>query len=117
MLNAFRRHASVHVLIHLDHATPKDEDRIRQALAGGVDSVMVDGSELSLKENIAWTAKMVRMAHSVGVSVEGELGRLTGEEDGSVIDARESKMTDPVEAMSFVANTAVSVCSHYRTPT
>jgi fructose/tagatose bisphosphate aldolase len=83
LLNAFRRHSSEMVLIHLDHASPKHEEAVYQASAGGVDSIMVDGSEFKLPENIAWTAKMVRIAHECGVSVEGELGRLTGEEVGT----------------------------------
>jgi fructose/tagatose bisphosphate aldolase len=45
---------------------------------------MVDGSALSLEDNITWTRKMVKIAHEAGVAVEAELGRLAGEEVGIV---------------------------------
>ena len=46
---------------------------------------MVDGSALSLEDNIRWTRKMVKIAHEAGVVVEAELGRLAGEEVGNDI--------------------------------
>jgi fructose-bisphosphate aldolase, class II len=73
------------VAIHLDHIT--DEKHLLMALemktSDGrplLDSVMVDGSEHPLEENIRWTAKMASYAHRRGVVVEAELGRLAGEE-------------------------------------
>lgn len=71
--------------IHLDHVT--DEKHLLKALemttSDGrplLDSVMVDGSEHSLEQNIQWTARMASYAHQRGVVVEAELGRLAGEE-------------------------------------
>lgn len=85
MLAAYRHSATVPVAIHLDHIT--EERHLLMALEmktpdGKVllDSVMVDGSEYPLEENILWTRKMAAMAHAHGVVVEAELGRLAGEE-------------------------------------
>ena len=42
---------------------------------------MIDGSHLPFEENIRLTKQVVEYAHSKGVVVEGELGRLAGVED------------------------------------
>lgn len=74
-----------------------------------VDSVMCDGSALPYEENVAWTAKMTRLAHSKGVPVEAELGRLAGEEDGLSVAEKEAKMTEPAQVPNFVARTGVDL--------
>jgi fructose/tagatose bisphosphate aldolase len=91
LLAAYRQSSSVPVAIHLDHIT--DERHLYEALEmkttdGKIllDSVMVDGSALSLEENILWTKKMASYAHGKGVVVEAELGRLAGEEVGLILD-------------------------------
>ena len=68
---------------------------------------MIDGSHLSLEDNIALTAKVVESAHDVGVSVEAELGRLGGIEDNIKVDEKDAMYTDPEEAKRFVAETGV----------
>lgn len=47
------------------------------------------------------------MAHAVGVSVEGELGRLVGTEDEISVDERDAFFTDPQEAVVFVRETGI----------
>jgi fructose-bisphosphate aldolase class II len=79
-----------HVRLHLDHIPVIDEDQqrvdylslIREAIAVGYDSVMIDGSRLSLAENIAATRQVVEVAHPTGVPVEAELGAVMGHEAG-----------------------------------
>jgi len=87
----FRKHANTdHVRMHLDHVPVIDEDAlrvdyldvVRQALAVGYDSVMVDGSRLPLEENIAATRAVAELAHAAKVPCEGELGAVLGHEDG-----------------------------------
>jgi len=76
--------------LHLDHVPVIDEDGqrvdylsiIREALALGYESVMVDGSRLSLEENIAATRAVAELAHAAGVPCEGELGAVFGHEAG-----------------------------------
>ncbi len=62
--------------LHLDHCD--DMDRCLKAVDVGYDSVMYDGSHLSLEENIANTKKVAEYAHKKGVVVEAEIGRIRG---------------------------------------
>lgn len=107
MLCSFRKYATVPVGVHLDHST-REED-VRLALDCGVDSIMVDGSHLPLHENIAFTKRMVQLAHARGVVVEAELGRLAGEEDGLSVSEKEAKMTDPDKVEYFLTETQVDL--------
>ncbi len=104
-----------YVHMHLDHVPVIDEDNlevdflpiIKQALDLGYQSVMVDGSRLSLDENIKATRQVVEMAHSVGVPVEAELGAVLGHEAGPLPPYEElfesgRGFTDVEEAKRFV---------------
>ncbi|HBT46917.1 MAG TPA: fructose-1,6-bisphosphate aldolase, class II [Peptococcaceae bacterium] len=95
----------VPVVLHLDHGT--DRNQVWQALRAGFTSVMVDGSPLPLEENISLTRQVVEVARAMGVSVEGELGRIGGTEDHVRVAGREATLTDPEEARRFVAETGV----------
>ena len=95
--------AKIPVSLHLDHGT--DFNLIVNCLRNGWTSIMIDGSHAPLKENIAITKEVVKMAHAVGVSVEAELGRLGGIEDNISVDERDARLTDPDEAEQFVNET------------
>ncbi|MEK7292169.1 MAG: class II fructose-bisphosphate aldolase [Actinomycetota bacterium] len=110
------------VCVHQDHGN--DVATCLSAIRWGYTSVMMDASLLadaktpaSYEYNVDVTRRVAEMAHAVGVSVEGELGCLgsletgTGEaEDGhgaqDVLD-RHQLLTDPAQAMEFVAATSV----------
>ena len=77
---------------------------------------MFDGSQLPLEENIRITRKVVEVAHAVGVSVEGELGRLRGTEDEINVSEREAFFTDPEEAVTFVQGTGIDALAHLSAP-
>jgi len=82
-------------------------------LAAGIKSIMADGSHLSYAENVAFTCDMAELIHAHGGTLEAELGRLTGTEDGLLVPEYESKLTDPQQAAAFVAATgidALAVC-------
>ena len=108
--------------MHQDHGN--DEATCLSAIRHGFTSVMMDGSlEADAKTpadydyNVAITARVARMAHAVGASVEGELGVLgsleTGEaeaEDGHGAQgalSHDQLLTDPDQAVDFVARTKV----------
>jgi len=97
--------ASVPVSLHLDHGT--DFNQVIKCLRAGFSSVMFDGSKLPLKDNVAITKKVVEIAHPIGVSVEGELGKIGGVEDHVSVSALQATMTDPQEALEFVNQTGV----------
>ena len=107
--------------LHLDHIPVIDEDGlqveyefvIKQALQIGYQSVMIDGSRLSLAENIKATKKVVDMAHAAGIPVEGELGAVLGHEHGTLPPYNElfssgKGFTDSKEAERFVKETNVN---------
>jgi 6-phospho-5-dehydro-2-deoxy-D-gluconate aldolase len=71
---------TVPVIIHLDHST--SVENCRHAIDVGYDSIMYDGSKLSIDSNIAYTKQVVDYAHQGDVLVEGEVGGVGGTEDG-----------------------------------
>ncbi len=91
--------------LHLDHAT---EAEVTQAIGLGVTSVMFDGGNLPLDENIRVTQKLVGLAHSVGVSVEAELGQVPRADKTGHVDEL-TEMTRPDDAAKFVAATGIDV--------
>lgn len=97
--------ATVPVALHLDHS--KSFEDCAAAINAGYSSVMLDGSSLPFEENIALTKKVVDLAHPLGITVEGELGRLVGEEGDLVVKGPEAAQTDPAEAKEFVERTGV----------
>lgn len=99
------RLAKVPVTLHLDHGT--DFDQVMLCIRNGFSSVMIDGSRFALEENIAYTKKVVEIAHAVGVSVEAELGKIGGTEDHITVSERDATFTDPEEARRFVEETGV----------
>lgn len=97
--------ATVPVALHLDHSRSFED--CAAAINAGYSSVMLDGSSLPFEENIALTKKVVDLAHPLGITVEGELGRLVGEEGDLVVKGPEAAQTDPAEAKEFVERTGV----------
>jgi fructose-bisphosphate aldolase class II len=91
--------ASIPIVAHLDHGYSFEECKI--AIDSGFTSIMYDGSRKSLNENIDETAKICEMAHSAGVSCEGEIG-FVGYSGGD-----SSSGTDPEEASVFAKDTKV----------
>ncbi len=77
---AAARAARVDVAVHLDHGLTGE--CIREAIDLGFTSVMFDGSHLPLAENIAMTKQYVALAHTRGVNVEAEIGRVGRTERG-----------------------------------
>ena len=69
--------------------------------------IMIDGSGLPFEENIALTKKVVDLAHPLGITVEGELGRLVGEEGDLKVLGPEAAQTVPEEAKEFVERTGI----------
>jgi len=97
--------ASVPVALHLDHGTTYNT--IISCIVNGWTSVMIDGSHHPLDGNIAVTKEIVKVAHACGVSVEAELGRLSGVEDNISVEEKDSIYTNPAEAVKFVEETGV----------
>ncbi|MCK4858895.1 MAG: class II fructose-bisphosphate aldolase, partial [candidate division Zixibacteria bacterium] len=88
--------APVPVAMHLDHG--KDLKVIKAAINAGYTSIMIDASTLPFKENVAKTKKVVNWAHEKGISVEAEIGAISGVEDLVSVSEKEAFFTDPKEA-------------------
>ncbi|HIR93056.1 MAG TPA: class II fructose-bisphosphate aldolase [Candidatus Egerieimonas intestinavium] len=97
--------ATVPVALHLDHCRTYEE--CVEAIQAGYSSVMIDGSSLPFEENVALTKKVVDYAHTLGITVEGELGKLVGEEGDLIVKGPDAAQTDPEEAREFVKRTGV----------
>jgi len=95
--------ASVAVVVHIDHG--KSFDCLLKSLRNGVSSVMFDGSTLPYEDNVKKTAEIVRIAHSMGATVEGELGYVGRGDDFNPGDT--SFYTKPEQAADFVERTGV----------
>lgn len=101
--------------LHLDHVPVIDEDNlhvdylsvIKEAIDLGYQSVMIDGSRLSLEDNIEATRQVADLAHAAGIPCEAELGAVLGHEAGPPPPYEElfssgKGFTDVEEARRFV---------------
>lgn len=95
--------AKVPVVVHYDHGLTFE--KCMEALKLGFTSVMYDGSAGEYNQNLADTAEVVRIAHAMGASVEGEIGHVgeADSNDGALTDM----YTTPEEAVAFVKATGV----------
>lgn len=106
-LRAMADAARVGVVVQLDHAT--DAALIDAAVTAGVDAVLADGSALSFADNVAFVAA-VRRSIPAHVSLEAELGALTGDEDRALAAAVDTRtFTDPADAARFVDETGADL--------
>ena len=119
---AVEAYPHIPIVMHQDHGASTAV--CVNAIRSGFSSVMMDGSLLedaktpsSYDYNVDVTRKVVDIAHSVGVSVEGELGCLGSlesgmgeQEDGQGAEGKldhSQLLTDPEEAADFVKKTGV----------
>lgn len=94
---------TVPVALHVDHGA--SFECCKAAIDAGFTSVMIDASHHPLEQNIEIVKQVVEYAHPRGVSVEAELGRVAGQEDGAV--AAESMYAVPEECVELVKKTEV----------
>ena len=103
MIEAALEEHDIPVVLHLDHGP--DFETCKMCIDNGFTSVMIDGSKYDFEENVALTKKVVDYAHSHGVVVEAELGKLAGIEDDVNVSASDAMYTDPDQAKEFVERT------------
>ena len=100
---AIEEHPEIPIAIHLDHGP--DFETAKMCIDNGFTSVMIDGSKYDFEKNIELTKQVVEYAHSKGVVVEAELGKLAGIEDDVNVSASDAMYTDPDQAKEFVERT------------
>ena len=100
--------APIPVCLHLDHCT--EVDYCKQCTDFGYTSIMIDASKQSYEENIRQTKEVVDYCHSVGnISVEGELGTVSGVEDQIRVAEDEATLANPEKAVEFVEQTGLDL--------
>jgi ketose-bisphosphate aldolase len=88
------------VALHLDHGS--SYELAARCIDKGYTSVMIDGSKMSFADNCTITRRVVELAHSAGVSVEGELGHV-----GQNSEPTAQFLTEANDAARFVSETDV----------
>jgi tagatose 1,6-diphosphate aldolase GatY/KbaY len=100
--------APVPVCLHLDHCT--EIDYCKKCADAGYTNIMIDASKQPFEENIRQTKEVVDYCHSVGnISVEGELGTVSGVEDQVKVAEDEAQLANPKQAVEFVERTGVDI--------
>ena len=92
------------VALHLDHGSSFES--CIQAIELGFSSVMIDGSKLPFDANVALAKQVADYAHQYDVSVEAELGVLSGIEDENTKSSK-SSYTNPDDVVNFVNATNI----------
>ena len=100
--------ASVPVCLHIDHCT--EVEYCKQCADAGYTNIMIDASKQSYEENIRQTKEVVDYCHALGnISVEGELGTVSGVEDQIKVVENEAALANPTQAVEFVERTGVDI--------
>lgn len=110
MIAAVEENPDIPTSMHLDHGNSLET--AKKAISLGFSSVMIDGSLMEdgktpsdYDYNVKVTKSVVEYAHQFGVTVEGEIGRLGGIEDG--VGSGSVHITDPQQAKKFVDDTGL----------
>jgi tagatose 1,6-diphosphate aldolase GatY/KbaY len=100
--------APIPICLHLDHC--REVDFCKLCADSGWTNIMIDASREPFAENIRLTKEVVDYVHSVGdITVEGELGTVSGVEDQIKVAEDESQLCDPEQALQFVKETGVDL--------
>jgi fructose-bisphosphate aldolase class II len=103
LVKAAEEDSGLNIALHLDHG--EDFEICKSCVDGGFTSVMIDASRFAFEENIKLTKQVVEYAHSKGIVVEAELGKLAGIEDSVNVSAADAKYTNPEQAAEFIKKT------------
>lgn len=100
--------APIPICLHLDHCS--DVEFCKTCADAGYTNIMIDASKQDFEENIRQTKEICDYCHGIGaISVEGELGTVSGIEDQVKVAEDEAQLCDPEQAMAFVDRTGVDI--------
>ena len=105
LVESIRAKADFPVFHHLDHST--DVDLCLDAIEAGYDSIMIDGSALSLDENIEMVAQVIQGARKENILVEAEIGRIQGQGVESSVSDDEEYLAEVEDVVNLAENTGV----------
>ena len=96
------------ICLHLDHCT--DVEYCKTCADAGYTNIMIDASKQDFKNNIRQTREVSDYCHGIGgISVEGELGTVSGVEDQIKVAQDEAALCDPEQALEFVEETKIDI--------
>ncbi|MBM3127507.1 MAG: class II fructose-bisphosphate aldolase [Chloroflexi bacterium] len=111
MVAAFRalaESAPIPICLHLDHCT--DVDYCKKCADAGYTNIMIDASKFPFEENVRMSKEVVDYCHKVGdISVEAELGTVSGVEDQIKVVEDEAQLANPQQSVEFVERTGVDL--------
>ena len=100
--------APIPICLHLDHCNEVEFCKV--CADAGYTNIMIDASKQEFSKNIRQTREVVAYCHALGnISVEGELGTVSGVEDQVRVAADEAELCDPEQAMAFVEQTGIDI--------
>ncbi len=100
--------APIPICLHLDHCT--EVEHCKKCADAGYTNIMIDASKQPYEENIRQTKEVVDYCHKVGkISVEGELGTVSGVEDQIKVAEDETQLANPKQAVEFVERTGLDI--------
>ena len=100
--------APIPICLHLDHCT--DVEYCKECADAGYTNIMIDASKQVFQENIKQTKEVCDYCHNIGgISVEGELGTVSGIEDQVKVAEDEAALCDPEQALKFVNQTGIDI--------
>jgi tagatose 1,6-diphosphate aldolase GatY/KbaY len=100
--------APIPICLHLDHCT--EVDYCKACADSGYTNIMIDASKQTFEENIRQTREVVDYCHSVGnISVEGELGTVSGVEDQIKVSEDETQLANPEQVVDYVERSGVDI--------
>ena len=116
LVNIYRSQTGLPIILNLDHG--KNFESCKRAVEAGFDYVHIDTSKLPLEENIAIAKEVVKLAHSRGVMVEGEMDHIEGSsEDHTKEDPEKFQQmgmySDPQKAYDFVKATGIDTFASF----
>jgi len=108
LYRAYASAAPVPICLHLDHCT--DIDYCKKCADAGYTNIMIDASKQTFDENVRQTKEIVDYCHNLGdITVEGELGTVSGVEDQIKVTEDEAQLANPEQALEFVERTGLDL--------
>jgi fructose-bisphosphate aldolase class II len=108
VFRALANEVSIPVCLHLDHCT--DVDFCKKCADLGYTNIMFDGSHYDFDENIRLTRQVSDYCHKIGdITVEGELGTVSGVEDQIKVATDAAQLCDPEKSSEFVERSGIDL--------
>jgi len=108
--NVLRQKSGVPIFLNLDHG--HSFEYVRLAINAGYDMVHIDGSKLSLEDNIKMTKEVAKYAKWKNVLVEGEVGKVGNDSSklySEKFEIKEENLAKAEDAIKFVKETRVDL--------